>query len=528
MLGFNTKAYAVGKEPKSWAEFWDTKAFPGPRTLADMASGAPNLEIALIADGVPMDKVYPIDIDRAFKSLSRIKASVPKFWDTGALAAQMLADKEAAMGVIWSTRAQVAADGGAPVGVAVEPESDPGAGLRTDQGNAQRGGRHQVHRLQPQPRGPGALARPVQGHSRQPEGLSQHRAAAARSGDQAALDQVERLPERHRMVGREPHEGERDLEQVGSAISTGAVGLDGLCKSYGEERVVDSIRAAIRPGEFFSLLGPSGSGKTTTLMMIAGFVAPDAGTIRVDDIDITHLPPQRRGLGMVFQNYAIFPHLNVFENVAFPLRARRVAGSGAAPARAGGAGAGAARAFRERYARQLSGGQQQRVAIARAIVFHPSIVLMDEPLGALDKNLRYEMQVEIKEIQQRLGMTVIYVTHDQEEAMNMSDRMAIMNGGRIEQIGPPGEIYERPANAFVGRFLGEANLIEGTIEQSATARRRCARATAMRCGHGSSVPRQWAQPAALFVRPEKLAFGDGPGEANRLTARYGGGRFSAA
>ena len=126
------------------------------------------------------------------------------------------------------------------------------------------------------------------------------------------------------MVGREPHEGERDLEQVGSAISTGAVGLDGLCKSYGEERVVDSIRAAIRPGEFFSLLGPSGSGKTTTLMMIAGFVEPDAGTIRVDDIDITHLPPQRRGLGMVFQNYAIFPHLNVFENVAFPLRARRV------------------------------------------------------------------------------------------------------------------------------------------------------------------------------------------------------------
>ena len=310
------------------------------------------------------------------------------------------------------------------------------------------------------------------------------------------------------MVGREPHEGERDLEQVGSAISTGAVGLDGLCKSYGEERVVDSIRAAIRPGEFFSLLGPSGSGKTTTLMMIAGFVEPDAGTIRVDDIDITHLPPQRRGLGMVFQNYAIFPHLNVFENVAFPLRARRVPEAELRRRVQEALALVRLDRFATRYARQLSGGQQQRVAIARAIVFHPSIVLMDEPLGALDKNLRYEMQVEIKEIQQRLGMTVIYVTHDQEEAMNMSDRMAIMNGGRIEQMGPPGEIYDRPANAFVGRFLGEANLIEGMIEQvgdgEATLRTRDGRALRARLERGATV----GQPAALFVRPEKLAFGD--------------------
>ena len=190
---------------------------------------------------------------------------------------------------------------------------------------------------------------------------------------------------------------------------------------------------------------------------------PTAARSCVDGDDIAAVPPQKRGFGMVFQNYAIFPHLNVFENIAFPLRARHWAKDAVAErvnwalelVRLG--------RFADRYARQLSGGQQQRVALARAIVFHPPVVLMDEPLGALDKNLRFEMQVEIKEIQQRLGMTVLYVTHDQEEAMSMSDRIAIMNHGRIDQIGPPGEVYERPANPFVGRFLGEANLIEGTV-----------------------------------------------------------------
>ena len=288
----------------------------------------------------------------------------------------------------------------------------------------------------------------------------------------------------------------------------GALELDGLIKRYGEERVVDAVSATIRPGEFFSLLGPSGSGKTTTLMMIAGFVAPDGGTIRVDGADLTRVPPQRRGLGMVFQNYAIFPHLNVFENVAFPLRARRVpqpelgrrVQDALEQVRLG--------QFAQRYARQLSGGQQQRVAIARAIVFQPSIVLMDEPLGALDKNLRYEMQVEIKEIQQRLGMTVVYVTHDQEEAMNMSDRLAIMNHGRVEQLGPPGEIYEQPCNAFVGRFLGEANLIDGVIAQVANGE------AVLRTRDGLALRAQCSTQAAadcaasLFVRPEKLAFGE--------------------
>jgi len=295
----------------------------------------------------------------------------------------------------------------------------------------------------------------------------------------------------------------------------GALELDGVTKRYGEERVVDAVSAAIRPGEFFSLLGPSGSGKTTTLMMIAGFVTPDGGAIRVDGADLTSVPPQRRGLGMVFQNYAIFPHLNVFENVAFPLRARHVAAAELRRRVEAALELVRLERFAQRFARQLSGGQQQRVAIARAIVFHPSIVLMDEPLGALDKNLRYEMQVEIKDIQRRLGMTVVYVTHDQEEAMNMSDRIAIMNHGRIEQLGPPGVIYERPSNAFVGKFLGEANLIEGTIESVADG------AAVLRTRDGVVLRARLdriatpGRAASLFARPEKLAFGDGA-DGNRV------------
>jgi putative spermidine/putrescine transport system ATP-binding protein len=283
----------------------------------------------------------------------------------------------------------------------------------------------------------------------------------------------------------------------------GALRIEGLTKRYANLPVVTDFTATIGSGQFFSLLGPSGSGKTTTLMMIAGFTEPDGGSIRLDGKDMTRLGPQHRGLGMVFQNYALFPHLDVFENVAFPLRARRVA---AAQIRARVVAA-LKMVGLERFAasrpRELSGGQQQRVALARAVVFDPQIVLMDEPLGALDKNLRYRMQVEIKEIQQRLGMTIVYVTHDQEEAMNMSDVIAIMNNGRIEQIGRPREIYERPANVFVSRFLGEANLIAGTSSlmngeaqlRTVAGKQLAASGTA---GMGSG------QPACLFVRPEKI------------------------
>jgi spermidine/putrescine ABC transporter ATP-binding subunit len=305
-----------------------------------------------------------------------------------------------------------------------------------------------------------------------------------------------------------------------AAARGGAVELRGLTKRYGEEIVVDAIAAAIAPGEFFSLLGPSGSGKTTTLMMVAGFVRPDGGTILVDSEDIVAVPPQKRGFGMVFQNYAIFPHLNVFENIAFPLRARHWA-KDAIDERVNWAlelvrlGR-----FADRDARQLSGGQQQRVALARAIVFHPPVVLMDEPLGALDKNLRFEMQVEIKEIQQRLGMTVLYVTHDQEEAMSMSDRIAIMDHGHIHQIGSPSEVYERPANPFVGRFLGEANLIEGMViaPTGEVVRLRLPSGAELRAPRSNGCG---AGPGMLFIRPERVeiapvaaAFGEP--SANRL------------
>jgi spermidine/putrescine ABC transporter ATP-binding subunit len=301
----------------------------------------------------------------------------------------------------------------------------------------------------------------------------------------------------------------------------GAIALRGVSKRYGEERVVDQLSLAINPGEFFTFLGPSGSGKTTTLMMIAGFASIDDGAIDVDDADLSAVPPQQRGFGMVFQNYAIFPHLNVFENVAFPLRARRQPEATIRERVAWALDLVQLGSFAGRYARQLSGGQQQRVAIARAIVFEPRIVLMDEPLGALDKNLRYDMQIEIKEIQRRLGMTVVYVTHDQEEAMNLSDRIAIMNRGRIEQVGTPSEVYQRPANAFVGRFLGEANLLQGRIE------RLDAEVATLKVGKHTlrATARDAVAPGAsvsLFVRPERVAIasaGNGKPDGNRIEGR---------
>jgi len=303
-----------------------------------------------------------------------------------------------------------------------------------------------------------------------------------------------------------------------------AIELRGLTKRYGEETVVDAIAASIAPGEFFSLLGPSGSGKTTTLMMVAGFVRPDGGAIVVDGRDIAAVPPQKRGFGMVFQNYAIFPHLNVFENVAFPLRARHWAKDAIGERVSWALELVRLGRFADRDARQLSGGQQQRVALARAIVFHPPVVLMDEPLGALDKNLRFEMQVEIKEIQQRLGMTVLYVTHDQEEAMSMSDRIAIMNHGQIHQVGPPGEVYERPATPFVGRFLGEANLIDGALlaEGGDVARLRLPSGQELRAPRSNSCG---IGPAMLFIRPERVEIAPGTAAAGDPAANALAGKI---
>jgi len=237
-----------------------------------------------------------------------------------------------------------------------------------------------------------------------------------------------------------------------------ALTLSGLVKRYGEHLAVAGITLDIGAGEFVTLLGASGSGKTTTLMMVAGFVEPDAGSIRIAGASVERIPPERRNLGVVFQSYALFTHMTVADNIAFPLRMRRVANADARKRAAkalemvGLAGYGA------RRIEQLSGGQQQRVALARALVFEPPVLLMDEPLGALDRKLREQMQGEIKNLQRSLGLTVLYVTHDQEEAMVMSDRIAIMRNGAIEQFGPAADIYDRPVSHFVADFLGESNL----------------------------------------------------------------------
>jgi putative spermidine/putrescine transport system ATP-binding protein len=238
--------------------------------------------------------------------------------------------------------------------------------------------------------------------------------------------------------------------------------LDQLTKHFGSHVAVDRLTLEVEKGEFVALLGPSGCGKTTTLQMIAGFVEPTGGAVRLEGRDLLAVKPARRGLGIVFQSYALFPHMTVMENVAFGLEMQGVAGA-ERTRRVGetlelvGLGQ-----FASRFPRQLSGGQQQRVALARALVIRPQILLLDEPLSNLDAKLREEMQIELRQIQRTVGTTTILVTHDQGEAMALSDRIVVMNHGRAEQIGPPHEAYERPATPFVAGFLGKTNLVNGT------------------------------------------------------------------
>ena len=238
--------------------------------------------------------------------------------------------------------------------------------------------------------------------------------------------------------------------------------LRSLSKSYMPgQNAVDGIDLDIRPGEFISFLGPSGSGKTTTLMMIAGFERPTAGKISIAGRQIDAVAPYDRNIGMVFQNYALFPHMSVAQNVGFPLRMRRTARAEADRKIATALAMVGLADFAGRAPKALSGGQQQRVALARALVFEPDLVLLDEPLGALDKTLREQMQVELKRIHRELGVTMIYVTHDQTEAMAMSDRIAVFNHGRIEQVGTPAEVYFAPRTRFVASFIGDSNLFDG-------------------------------------------------------------------
>jgi spermidine/putrescine transport system ATP-binding protein len=241
------------------------------------------------------------------------------------------------------------------------------------------------------------------------------------------------------------------------------VRLDRVTKTFHDVVAVDDLSMEIVHGEFFSLLGPSGCGKTTTLRMIGGFEEASLGTIFLGDADVTNLPPFKRDVNTVFQNYALFPHLSVYENVAFGLRRRKVAGPDLNRRVGEMLELVELPGYERRKPSQLSGGQQQRVALARALINHPRVLLLDEPLGALDLKLRKQMQIELKRIQTEVGITFIYVTHDQEEAMTMSDRIAVMRHGRIEQLGTPEELYERPTTAFVAGFLGVSNLLDGSV-----------------------------------------------------------------
>ena len=282
-----------------------------------------------------------------------------------------------------------------------------------------------------------------------------------------------------------------------------ALELRGLRKTYGRQVAVDDVSLSVRPHEFMTFLGPSGSGKTTTLMMVAGLQQPDGGTMILDGKPIDRLPPYRRDIGMVFQHYALFPHLTVWRNVAFPLEMRRMARAEIARLVTDALRLVGLPDHGDRLPRALSGGQQQRVALARAMVYRPALLLMDEPLGALDKKLREQMQLEIIRVHRERRMSVLYVTHDQEEALTMSDRIAVFNDGRIEQVGTPEELYERPASRFVASFIGETNFFAGRFLafDGGTCRVETAERQMAASARGSFAP---GDAVAVAVRPERV------------------------
>jgi len=307
----------------------------------------------------------------------------------------------------------------------------------------------------------------------------------------------------------------------------GRVAVQALVKRFGAVNAVDHVSLEVSSGEFLALLGPSGSGKTTILMAIAGFEYPDEGRILIGREEVTWAPPNKRNLGMVFQRYTLFPHMTVLENIAFPLKMRGIgraereerARAALATVRLGQMG--------DRRPAQLSGGQQQRVAIARAIVYRPRVLLMDEPLSALDKNLREEMQIEIKHLQREIGITVIFVTHDQTEALTMADRIAVLDHGRLQQLGAPRDLYEAPETVFVAGFVGETNFCEGRLALPAAP----GEAVMVALDGGGTMPATAAQPLPaggrikVALRPERLRVlpADGGGSTARVTeAIYAG------
>nr|WP_281352306.1 ABC transporter ATP-binding protein [Phytoactinopolyspora alkaliphila] len=280
--------------------------------------------------------------------------------------------------------------------------------------------------------------------------------------------------------------------------------MTGLTRSFGSAIAVDNVDLTVKPGEFMTLLGPSGSGKTTTLNMIAGFLAPDSGRIMFDGRDVSSLPANRRNIGMVFQNYALFPTMSVRDNVGYPLRQRRVKASQRRSQVDAALEMVELGHLWDRRPAELSGGQQQRVALARAIVHRPPLLLMDEPLGALDRRLRDSLQSEIAAIHRHVGSTVIYVTHDQDEALCLSDRIAVFRDGRIEQLSSPSDMYEQPETSFVASFLGDSNILVGTFTRDGNLR--LPDGTEVRCGPADAGrgDAAVAGPATVVVRPERM------------------------
>ena len=287
--------------------------------------------------------------------------------------------------------------------------------------------------------------------------------------------------------------------------STTVIEIDHVNKSFGDFTAVDNAHFSIAQGEFFSMLGPSGCGKTTTLRMIAGFEQPTSGAIRLDGVDVSRVPPNKRDVNTVFQQYALFPHMNVYDNVAFGPRSRKASKAEIAKRVPELLEIVRLADFANRRPSQLSGGQQQRVALARALVNLPKALLLDEPLGALDLKLRHAMQFELKRIQREVGITFVYVTHDQEEALTMSDRIAVMSDGRVEQIGTPTEIYDNPASVFVAGFIGQANLWPGAVTgRSGDTADIVALGGASLKGRCQSDALRSGIDAVLMVRPERI------------------------
>lgn len=302
------------------------------------------------------------------------------------------------------------------------------------------------------------------------------------------------------------------------------VSFEGVQKTYdGENLVVKNLNLEIERGEFLTLLGPSGSGKTTCLMMLAGFEFPTGGTIKLDGQLLNKVPPHKRNIGMVFQNYALFPHMTVGQNVAYPLQVRKIANHERTEKVKKALDMVQMNAFADRYPAQLSGGQQQRIALARALVFDPKLVLMDEPLGALDKQLREHMQLELKALHQRLGITFVYVTHDQSEALTMSDRVAVFDQGIIQQLAVVEHLYEYPENQFVASFIGDNNRFVGTLE-SVSGKQAGVRLPDGSLLTGTNVNAgQTGQAAVACIRPERIGLGTlDSGAPNALHARVSG------